>query len=105
MAMIKCWCGRELNVGDELRAVVSHCYHSGKSCEDLKNWGSAATRVDHADEAAEETAEKPGHVLQLRPDVDGAADQLRREVSASRGGFNAGGIPAAFFKQDFLTGV
>lgn len=63
--MITCKsCNAVLDVGDEERAMVVHCFRSNQSCVDVKMWGSAKTRVECE---ADDDAKGPTHILQTNP--------------------------------------
>lgn len=84
-------CGAILDAGDEKRAVVVHCYRTGKSCGVgygfMKQWGSPRTRVDCAadDDPTSQDIGKPKstHVLQLDPpEVDDESGEFVLDFGA-----------------------
>ena len=63
------FCNEPLDVGDETRAVVAHCFSANKSCSG-KQWGSASTRVNYGTSRGKDGEPVPTHVLQIDPPAE-----------------------------------
>lgn len=60
------FCVEPLDVGDEKRAVVAHCFKTQKSCA-VKQWASAATRFNYGEVRDGDGKVGYTHIIQTSP--------------------------------------